>query len=58
MHAALPPSLAVLSCAACRRVEKADLPALEYVMQKKMKTRVNVAVMMGGSGAQVRPCAV
>lgn len=34
-------------------VEKADLPALEYVMQKKMTQRVNVAVMMGGQGGQM-----
>lgn len=31
-------------------VEKADLPALEYVMQHKMTTRVNVGVMMAGQG--------
>lgn len=34
-------------------VEKQDLPALEYVMQKKMTTRVNVGIMMGGQGPQL-----
>eukprot|EP00198_Chlamydomonas_reinhardtii_P011506 XP_001700843.1 chloroplast DnaJ-like protein [Chlamydomonas reinhardtii] len=34
-------------------VDKADLPALEYVMQCKMTERVNVGVMMAGQGAQM-----
>lgn len=34
-------------------VEKQDLPALEYVMQKKMTERVNVGIMMGGQGRQM-----
>lgn len=32
-------------------VEKADLPALEHVMQHKLTERVNVGVMMAGQGA-------
>lgn len=32
-------------------VERADLPALEYVMQKRMTERTNVALMMAGQGA-------
>ncbi|GFR47094.1 hypothetical protein Agub_g8664 [Astrephomene gubernaculifera] len=33
-------------------VDKAQLPALEYVMQHRMTQRVNVGVMMAGQGAQ------
>ncbi|EFJ47587.1 molecular chaperone [Volvox carteri f. nagariensis] len=34
-------------------VDRADLPALEFVMQHRMTTRVNVGVMMAGQGAQL-----
>ncbi|KXZ56243.1 hypothetical protein GPECTOR_1g211 [Gonium pectorale] len=34
-------------------VNKADLPALEFVMQHKMTERVNVGVMMAGQGASL-----
>lgn len=40
-------------CIFAYRVDKADLPALEYVMQCKMTERVNVGVMMAGQGAQM-----
>lgn len=33
------------------RVDKAELPALEYVIQKVMTQRTNVGVMMAGQGA-------
>ena len=33
-------------------VEKQDLPALEFVMQKKMTERVDVGIMMSGQGPQ------
>lgn len=34
-------------------VKKADLPPLEYVMQKKMTTRVNVGLMQAGQGVNL-----
>lgn len=35
----------------CAGVEKQDLPALEYVMQKRLTERTNVGIMMSGQGA-------